>query len=65
MKDKIRFIITQYLDGNLDIECEHLHYAFRDDFNFYDFPRADLFDRMIEIQEHCYGAGVTPIFVIR
>lgn len=62
---KVRFYISQYLDGNLEVECKHMHYAFRDGFNFDDFPKEELFDRMAEIQEHCEAEDITPIFVIQ
>lgn len=60
----IRFYITQYLDGNLEIECKHMHYAFDDRFNYDDFPREELLDRMVEIQEHCASENITPLFIV-
>lgn len=60
----IRFYISQYLDGNLEIECKHMHYAFDDMFNYNDFPREELLDRMAEIQEHCKSENITPLFIV-
>lgn len=60
----IRFYISQYLDGNLEIECKHMHYAFDDRFNYDDFPREELLDRMAEIQEHCALENITPLFIV-
>lgn len=60
----IRFYISQYLDGNLEIECKHMHYAFDDRFNYDDFPREELPDRMAEIQEHCASENITPLFIV-
>lgn len=60
----IRFYISQYLDGNLEIECKHMHYAFDDRFNYDDFPREELLDRMAEIQEHCASENITPLFIV-
>lgn len=62
--DKLRFFISQYIDGTLEIECKHVHYAFRDGFNFDNIPRDELIDRMAEIQEHCEAENITPYFVI-
>lgn len=60
----IRFYISQYLDGNLEIECKHIHYAFDDRFNYDNFPREELLDRMAEIQEHCISEDITPLFTV-
>lgn len=60
----IKFFISQYFDGNLKIECKHMHYTFRDGFGFDDFPKEDLLYRMAEIQEHCEKENITPIFVV-
>lgn len=64
-KDELRFFISQYLDGNLEIECKHVHYAFDDRFNFDDFPKEDLFGVMCEIQEHCEAEGLDAKFVFQ
>ena len=64
MNDELRFIISQYFDGNLQIECKHMHYAFDDNFNFDDFPKEELFGIMSEIQEHCEFRGLSAKFAI-
>lgn len=60
---KLRFYISQYIDGNLEIECKHMHYAFDDRFNFDDFPKEELFQIMTEIQEHCEAEGMEANFI--
>ncbi len=62
--DELRFFISQYFDGNLQIECKHMHYAFDDRFNFDDFSKEELFGIMAEIQEHCEAEGLTAKFYI-
>lgn len=62
--NKLRFYISQYIDGNLEIECKHLHYAYDEKFNFDNFPKEELFERMAEIQEHCEAEGLSAEFVI-
>lgn len=62
--DELSFYISQYFDGNLKIECKHMHYAFDDRFNFDDFPKDELLSRMAEIQERCEGKGLTPKFIV-
>lgn len=64
MENEIRFFISLYLDGTLEIECKHMHYAFDDRFNFDNIPKEDLFSRMAEIQEHCVGEGISAKFVL-
>lgn len=64
MENELRFFISQYLDGTLEIECKHMHYAFDDQFNFDNIPKEELFSRMVEIQEHCDGEGISAKFVI-
>lgn len=61
---ELRFFISQYLDGNIEIECKHMHYAYDDRFNFDDFPKEELIEKMAEIQEHCEAEGMTAKFVI-
>ena len=64
MKDnEFRFLISQYFDGRLQIECKHMHYAFDDRFNFDDFSKEELFGIMAEIQEHCENEGLSAKFV--
>ena len=63
--EKIKFYISQYFDGNLEIECNHMHYMYKDGFNFDDFPREELIDRMAEIQEHCLSENILPIFEVK
>ena len=60
----VKFLISQYFDGKLKIECIHMHYAFDDRFNFDGIPKEDLFNLLAEIQEHCDAEGIEPIFVI-
>lgn len=62
--DGLRFFISQYVDGTLEIECKHIHYAFRDGLNFDGVQREELIDRMAEIQEHCEAEGLTAKFVV-
>lgn len=62
-KEKLRFYISQYFDGNLEIECKHIHYAYDDRFNFDDFPKEELFQIMAEITEHCEAEGMEANFI--
>ena len=62
--NELRFFISQYINGDLEIECKHMHYAFDDRFNFDHFPKEDLIDRMAEIQEHCEAEGFVPKFEV-
>ena len=39
---EIKFYISQYIDGDLEIECKHIHYAFDERFNFEKFPRKKI-----------------------
>lgn len=65
MKEKtLMFIISQYIDGTLEIETKHTHYAFDDNFNFDKFQKEELFGIMAEIQEHCEAEGLIPKYVI-
>lgn len=60
---KVNFYISEYVDGNLDIECKHFYYMYRDGYNFDDFPREKLFDYMQEIVQNCIKDDVIPSFV--
>jgi hypothetical protein len=60
----VKFYISQYVDGDLEIECKHIHYAFDERFNFEKFPRQDLINYMAEIQEHCITENIKPIFEV-
>lgn len=61
---EIKFYISQYIDGDLEIECKHIHYAFDERFNFEKFPRKNLINYMAEIQEHCKTENIEPIFEV-
>ena len=63
-EEMVKFFITQYFDGTLEIECKHMHYAFVDGLHFDNVPKEELFYRMVEIQERCEGLGIIPRFVI-
>lgn len=64
MNNVIRFDISQYFDGKLEISCNQMHYAFDERFNFDDIPKEKLFDSMAEIQEHCIAEGMSAKFII-
>lgn len=61
--EKLRFFISEYTDGNLEIETKHIHYAFRDDLNFDDFKPEKLNEIMKKITETCKDEGLTAYFV--
>lgn len=54
---KLRFYISEYTDGNLEIQCSHMHYAFRDDLNYDDFSPDRLFGIMKVIDDKCTSEG--------
>jgi len=60
---KLRFYITEYVDGNLQIECNHMHYAFRDDLNYDDFPPERLIGHMRVIDDICRKEGNEAYFI--
>ena len=61
---ELRFFISEYSDGNLCIECKHMHYAFRDDLNFDDFKPDELFGKMRLIEAKCREMEIDAKFVL-
>ena len=59
---KLRFFISEYVDGNLEIETKHMHYAFRDDLNFDDFKPERLNKIMKKITNTCKSEGLVACF---
>lgn len=59
---KLRFFITEYQDGTLEIETKHMHYAFRDDLNFDCFPPEELAENMRKIVDQCQKENIFPYF---
>ena len=64
MEKEIKFYISEYFDGDLEIECKHIHYMYDERFNFEKFPRQDLKNYMAEIQEHCIAENIKPVFEV-
>ncbi len=60
---ELKFYITEYVDGNLEVETKHLHYAFRDDMNYDDFAPNMLQDILSKIAKVCRAEGIKPVFV--
>lgn len=61
---KLRFYITQYVDGNYCVEAKHMHYAFRDDLNFDDFKPEELPGIMRLITSKCQKENIEAHFVM-
>lgn len=59
----LRFFITEYEDGNLEIETKHMHYAFRDDLNYDDFKPEKLNEITKKITDICKAEGITAYFI--
>lgn len=59
----LRFFITEYEDGNLEIETKHMHYAFRDDLNYDDFEPEKLNEITKKITDICKVEGITAHFI--
>lgn len=62
---KLTFYIGEYVDGNLSIQTNHMHYAFRDDLNFDDFAPEKLYMLMAMIKATCKREGIEPRFVLK
>lgn len=62
-KETLTFYITEYTDGNLEIQTKHIHYAFRDDINFDDFPPEELIGKMRVVSSICEKEGILASFV--
>lgn len=62
-KNILRFYITEYIDGNLDIETKHIHYMFRDDLNYDDFEPGKLYEIIKKITDICKKEGLTAYFL--
>jgi hypothetical protein len=62
---KLQFFISEYVDGNLEIETKHMHYTFRDDMNYDDFTPDTLYEKMRMIREVCKKENITPYFEMR
>lgn len=60
---KLRFIISRYQDGNLEVETKHMHYAFRDDLNFDDIKPEELTKVLYKITETCKKEKIEPYFI--
>jgi hypothetical protein len=63
--DKLRFFITEYEDGNLEIETKHIHYTFRDDLNFDYFEPGRLYEIINKITETLRKENIIPYFIKR
>ena len=61
---KLRFFISEYSDGNLNVECKHIHYAFRNDLNFDDIAPDDLLKTMRTITETLQKENIVATFQI-
>lgn len=59
---KLRFFISEYNDGNLNIECKHMHYTFRDDLNFDDIAPTELIKTMRTITERLQKENIIATF---
>ena len=59
----LRFFISEFVNGDLEIECKHVHYMFRDGYSTGSFPREELFEHMKDIEERCKKDGVEARFV--
>ena len=62
---KLRFIISRYQDGNLEVETKHMHYTFRDDLNFDDITPEELPGILKRIEETCKRENIEPYFITR
>ena len=63
--ETLTFYISEYVDGNLEIETHHTHYAFRDDLNFDDFAPEKLYLLMAMITATCKREGIKARFVLK
>lgn len=59
---KLRFFITQYVDGTYEIETKHTHYAFRDDLNYDNIQAADLPELLFKITAICDKERIQAYF---
>ena len=64
LEPTLHFYISEYVDGNLEIENKHMHYMFRDDLNFDDFEPTQLIEYMKKIADTCKKEGITAYFTI-
>ena len=62
--NKLRFIISRYIDGTYKIETKHMHYAFRDDLNYDDVFVADVPQLMYKITSILVKEDLQAVFVI-
>lgn len=62
--NKLRFYITEYVDGNYCVGTNHMHYAFRDDLNFDDFAPEKLPGIMREITRKCKIENIEASFIM-
>ena len=60
--EKLRFFISEYIDGNLQIETKHIHYAFRDDINIDDFTPLELMANIKKIENILKKENIKPYF---
>lgn len=63
MLDKLRFFITEYEDGHLEIETKHMHYTFRDDLNYDYFEPEKLSEIIKKISNTCKAEGLMAYFI--
>lgn len=61
----VKFWISEYEDGNLEIETKHIHYAFRDDLNYDDFEPGRLYEIINKITDICRKMDIEPHFIKR
>jgi hypothetical protein len=59
---KLGFYISEYEDGNMTVETHHMHYTFREDINFDDFPPEELKDKIKKIKNICESEHIIPYF---
>lgn len=65
VQEKLRFFISEYEDGRLEVETNHIHYAFRDDLNYDYFEPAKLPEVMRKIDSVCRSEGIEAAFILK
>lgn len=61
---KLKFYISEYVDGRLEVETKHIHYAFRDDLNYDNFAPELLPGIMHKITWICRKENIEAVFVM-